>query len=165
MAALAMSCSDVQDLFAGFAAAIELDQMRVDALPPERFHPEYDDSLWRGWRNEHLEYIARLLPTFDAIPAATLEKLTWLALNYEPAVVNRVVLEILAEVASGDCAREELTTAALFLDELIRQVTREAKPIVGDARDMMMRWMPVTDPLRIARDPECGYGQPAGFVS
>jgi len=131
-----LSCSDVRHLFAGFAATIELDQMRVDALPPDRFHPYYDDGMWRSWRKEHLEYIARVLPTCDVIPAAALEKLTMLALNYEPAVVNRVVLEILAEVASGDCAREELTTAGLFLDELIRRVTHEGKPIAGDAGDI-----------------------------
>ena len=61
-----------------------------------------DDRMWRRWRKEHLEYIARLLPTCEAIPAATLEKLTWLAFTYKPAIVNRMVLEILAEVASID---------------------------------------------------------------
>lgn len=165
MTELAISNSDIQDLFAVLSAAIELDQMRVDALPPEKFHPFYDDGMWRRWRNEHLEYIGRLLPTCDAIPATTLEKLTWLALNYEPAVINRMVLEILAHVASGDYAREELTTAARFLDRLISQVARKGKPIAGDARDMMMRWMPVTDPLRIAEDPECGYCLAARFLS
>ena len=38
---------DVRDFFIGFAAAIELDQIRVDALPRERFHPDYCDDLWR----------------------------------------------------------------------------------------------------------------------
>jgi hypothetical protein len=28
----------------------------------------------------------------------------------------------------------------------------------------MMQWLPVTDPLRVAEDPECGYGRPEGFV-
>jgi hypothetical protein len=30
---------EIRDLLFGFAAAIELDQVRVDALPPEKFHP------------------------------------------------------------------------------------------------------------------------------
>jgi hypothetical protein len=30
---------DIRDLLLGFAAAIESDQVRVDALPPEKFHP------------------------------------------------------------------------------------------------------------------------------
>jgi hypothetical protein len=38
---------DIRDFLAGFAAAIELDQLRVDASTPEMFHPEYDDNMWR----------------------------------------------------------------------------------------------------------------------
>ena len=32
-------------------------QLRVDALPPEKFHPLYSDSLWRAWRRDHITYI------------------------------------------------------------------------------------------------------------
>jgi hypothetical protein len=55
----------------------------------------------------------------------------------------------------------------LFFGWLIVEVSRgcEGKPIVGDARTLMMQWLPVTDPLGIAEDPECGYGQPVRFVS
>jgi hypothetical protein len=28
-----------------------------------------------------------------------------------------------------------------------------------------MHWLALTDPLRIARDAECAYGQPAGFIN
>jgi hypothetical protein len=34
-----------------------------------------------------------------------------------------------------------------------------------DAKVPMMQWLSVDDPLRIAEDPECGYGQAAGFVN
>jgi hypothetical protein len=35
---------DIRDLLTGFAAAIELDQLRFDAIPSEKFHPEYSDG-------------------------------------------------------------------------------------------------------------------------
>ena len=50
---------DIRDLLIGFAAAIELDQIRVDALPPEKFHRWYSDGMWRRWRRGHLDYINR----------------------------------------------------------------------------------------------------------
>jgi hypothetical protein len=39
----AITPEDVRDLLTGFVAAIELDQIRVDALPPEKFHRWYSD--------------------------------------------------------------------------------------------------------------------------
>jgi hypothetical protein len=165
MTELKITHCDVQDWFAGLAAAIELDQIRVDALPKERFRHQYDDGSWRRWRKEHLDYIARLLPTISGIPTPTLKQIARLAFRYESAVVNRILLDILAGVASRDCEYEELTTASLFLDELIRRVSRKCVPFAGDARDRMMRWVPVTDPLDIAGDPECHYGVPSGCVN
>src|SRR5271169_610340 len=53
-----VSPEDIRDLLIGFAAAIELDQVRVDAPPPEKVHPDYDDRMWRRWRR-----IDQLLPT------------------------------------------------------------------------------------------------------
>jgi hypothetical protein len=41
---------DIRNVLAGFAAAIELDQIRVDCLPPAKFHPPYDEYIWRNWR-------------------------------------------------------------------------------------------------------------------
>ena len=41
----------------------------------------------------------------------------------------------------------------------------ERKPVDGDAAALIIRWLPVTDPLRIAEDPECGYGMPSGCVN
>jgi hypothetical protein len=56
---------DIRDLLTGFVAAIELDQIRVDALPPKKFHPAYSDSMWRNWRRHHIDYINRLLLTVN----------------------------------------------------------------------------------------------------
>src|SRR5262245_56045980 len=61
---------DIRDLLTGFAASIELDQIRVDALSPEKFHPEYSDSMWRNYRRDHLQFIDQLLPTVDTISPA-----------------------------------------------------------------------------------------------
>lgn len=157
---------DIRDLLAGFADAIQLDQIRVDALPPEKFNSKYRDSMWRMWRRGHLDYINRLLPTLKAISPALLEKLTWLATNYDPAVVREAALELFAGAASDSYATEEVETAALFFGWLIQDITRasEGKPIQGGARALMRKWLPFTDPLRIAEDPECGYGVPSGVT-
>ena len=68
---------------------------------------------------------------------------------------------------SGCCPAEELETAALFFGWLIKEVSDgpARKPLNGDARTLMKQWLAVTDPLWIAKDPECGYGRPGGFVS
>lgn len=81
MTKLEISYCDIRDWLAGLAAAIELDQIRFDAWPKERFHPEYDDGMWRRWRKEHLEFIGRLLPTIDEIPTPTLKHIGRLALK------------------------------------------------------------------------------------
>jgi hypothetical protein len=157
---------DIRDLLTGFVAAIELDQIRVDALPPEKFHPAYSDSMWRNWRRHHIDYINRLLLTVNTIPSALLQELARLAITFEPAVVQETVLDLFADATSGSCA-EELETAALFFGWLIKDVSdRPAGPPANcDSRALLMQWLAVDDPLRIAEDPECGYGRPAGFVS
>ena len=75
---------DIRDLLTGFTAAIELDQIRVDALPPEKFHRWYSDSMWRNWRRGHVDYINRLLPTVNTMPSALLQELAWLAITHDP---------------------------------------------------------------------------------
>jgi hypothetical protein len=155
---------DIRDLLTGFVAAIELDQIRVDALPPEKFHRWYSDSMWRNWRRDHIDYINRLLPSVNTIPSALLQELAVLAITYEPAVVRNTVLDLFADAVSGD---GDLETAALFFGWLVKDVSGRpaGHPLNCDAKALMMQWLPVTDPLRIAEDPECGYGRPAGFVS
>jgi hypothetical protein len=103
----------------------------------------------------------------DAIPSATLGELTRIAVTYEPDLIRHIALELFAEVVSGSCPQKELGTAELFFGWLIKQVgaQSEGRPRHQDARTSILQWLPVTDPLRIAQDPECGYGEPEGFVS
>jgi hypothetical protein len=156
---------DIRDFLIGFAAAIELDQIRVDALPREKFHPDYCDDLWRRWRRKHLEYIEQLLPTVDALSPSLLVQLTQFAIEFEPADVAEEALGLFGEVV-GECC-QAIETAALFFGCLIAEVTSKSqlKPKGCEARARIMQWIPVDDPLRIAQDSECGYGKPAGFVN
>ncbi len=159
-----LTAADVRDLLAGFAAAIQLDQIWVGSLPSERFHPEYDPGMWRRWRRSHLNYIDQLLPTVDALPVAVLEELTQVAITYEPAVVGERVRDLFADAAAGNFSEEELETATLFFGRLIKEVgCRPKGEPVGYARDLIRQWLSVDDPLCIAQDPECGYGHAAGF--
>jgi hypothetical protein len=164
---IGISTEDVRDLLIGFAAAIELDQIRVDAMPAETFHREYDDGMWRRWRRKHLEYIDQLLVTVPAMPSAMLNDLTRVAITYEPVVIGQIAHELFADAASGNLPEDGLGTAVLFFGWLIKNACGkpQAKSINSDARAQMMQWFPVSDPLRISIDPECGYGQPAGFVN
>ncbi|KRR06837.1 hypothetical protein [Bradyrhizobium valentinum] len=162
-----LTAEDLRAFFRGFAAAIELDQIRVDTLPAHRFHHEYSDSVWRSWRNTHLRYLNQLLLTLDMIPPAELEKLTWIATNHEPAFLGEATLNVFAEAATSSAEMNDLATAKLFFDRFIEVVMRSSNPklVDGDAAALMMRWLPVTDPLRIAQDPECGYRIPLGCVN
>ena len=163
----ALTRADIRDLLRGFGAAIELDQLRVDAMPAAKFQPSYNDSMWRGWRGGHISYVNKLLSTVDAIPSPMLRELTGIAITYEPEVIGHIALELFADVVSGSWPQEELGTAERLFGWLIKQVGEQSEggPRHQSARISILQWLPVTDPLRIARDPECGYGQPAGFVS
>jgi hypothetical protein len=123
--------------------------------------------MWRRWRRAHVDYIDQLLPTLNAMPLALLQELTRIASTYEPTAVRERMLDLFADAAAGSCPAEDLETAALFFGWLVMDVSGspKPKPTYGDARTMLMQWLTVTDPLRIAEDPECGYGQPAGFVN
>jgi hypothetical protein len=85
---------DVRDLLIGFAAVIELDQIRTDALPSQKFHFLYNDSMWRAWRRDHLDYVNQLLPTVEAIPSAMLGELTRVAITCPSAVVQRTMVSL-----------------------------------------------------------------------
>jgi hypothetical protein len=97
---------DIKDLLNGFAEAIELDQMRVDTLPDDIFHPAYDDGMWRRWRQDHLDFINQLLPTVNMIPASLLQELAWLAITCETAVVREEILLLFADGAGRLCPAE-----------------------------------------------------------
>jgi hypothetical protein len=156
---------EIQDFLVGVAGAIALDQIRVDASPTENFHPLYSDGMWRRYRSDHLLIINHLLKTVNEIPPEMLEALTRLAITYETAVVRGALLHLFCGTACGSYAEEEFENAALFFGWLMEEVScsAPARSIVGEPRELMMRWLTVTDPLRIAEDPECGYGRPEGF--
>jgi hypothetical protein len=115
--------------------------------------------MWRDWRNSHMIYLNRLMPTVADIQPSLLEQLSAIARSYEPELVRNVILEILCEVASGSCDPEEHATASQFFGDLIEQVKKRAKATLRDqrARVSLARWFPVSDPLRLAADPECKY--------
>lgn len=151
---------DIQNCLKRLSTAIELDQVHVDRLPPERFSIAYRDSMWRTWRHDHRVFVEKLLLTADAIPPLMLWQLTGIATAYEPALVGNAVLELFAEVVSGCCA-EDFGTAERFFGALIEKMRGQCKgrPRQGGAQASILQWLPAADPLRIAQDPECGYGQ------
>ncbi|MGY4224982.1 hypothetical protein ACVMIH_002343 [Bradyrhizobium sp. USDA 4503] len=148
---------DIKNFLKRLSVAIELDQINVDALPPESFLIEYDDDMWRAWRHEHRVHIEKLLDTADMIPPVMLWQLTGVAIRHEPELVGTALLELFAEVAAGGCA--DLGSAEMFFGVLIRQMRGQRKRSSRreSAQASMLQWLPATDPLRIAEDPECGY--------
>jgi hypothetical protein len=159
--------ADIRNLLKGFSAAIELDQLRVDAMPAAKFHVHYDEGMWRRWRSSHISYINKLLSSVDRIPPAMLKELTWIAMTYEPKVIGHVALDLFSRGAGDDDPGEELATAEGFFGWLIKQAgddSQHSRRPQG-ARSSISQWLAVADPLRIARDSECGYGQPVGFVN
>jgi hypothetical protein len=159
--------ADIRELLAVFIAAIELDQVQVDALPETAFHEHYSDSMWRSWRRCHLQYASLLRSTVETVRPPTLEKLAWIAANYEPNIVRERAIDLLGYAASGSIVGEEVGTAALFFDLLIEEVSSRSGPTMfgQDARAMMMEWLTVKDPLQIAEDPECGYKKYLGVYA
>jgi hypothetical protein len=147
--------ADIQDFLRQLSTAIELDQVNVDALPPESFSIEYSDSMWRTWRQDHRAYIEKLLSTADAIPPVMLKQMTEIATAYEPAHVGSILQALFAEVVSGSCA-EDLGTAERFFSALIAEMSgqRKGAPRHRSAQASILQWLPPTDPLRIAQDPE-----------
>ena len=104
----------------------------------------------------------------DTISSAILQELGQLAVTYEPAIVREAIVDLFSEAASGTCPPEEFESAERFFGWLIKDVSRRRPSgdfLNDETRELMMQWLSVTDPLRIAEDPECGYGSPAGFVS
>jgi hypothetical protein len=152
--------SDLCSVLSQFIVGIERDQLRVDAIPRARFHPEYDDTMWRDWRIVCRIYLNLLMLTVLDIKPSLLEKLSAIARSYKPELVRTAILDILSEVASGSCDPDEYATASQFFNALIEKVKKRAKATVRGqcAKLSLARWFPVSDPLRIAADPECKYG-------
>jgi hypothetical protein len=156
----ALAPDDIRDFLNRFASAIMRDQVQVDALPPEKFHPQYNGDMWLAWRLDHLAYLNTLLMTVNTITPNLLKELTRIAVTKKPVTVRRIVIKLLAECASGSCPRED------FFGRLIEELSDRSKaiPTDRDPKTSMFLWLAATDPLRISRDPECGYGDPAGLT-
>jgi hypothetical protein len=162
----ALALDDIRDFLNRFASAIMRDQVHVEGLPPEKFDPQYNGDMWLAWRLDHLAYLNTLLMTVDTITPNLLKDLTRIAVTKKPATVRRIAIELLAECASGSCPREDVATARLFFGRLIHELSDRSKaiPTDRDAKTSMFLWLPATDPLRVSRDPECGYGDAAGLT-
>lgn len=152
--------ADMRSVLSRFIIAVERDQLRIDAIPRARFHPEYDDAMWRDWRNGNRIYLNRLMTTLSDMPPSLLETLSAIARSYKPEPVRAVILEILSEVASDSCDPDEYATASQFFGHLIERVKKCAKATARGqrAKISLARWFPVSDPLMIAADSECKYG-------
>jgi hypothetical protein len=151
--------ADIKDALRNFAAAIKLDQRRVDGMPAASFHPMYNAKMWRDWRSKHVDYIENLLPSIKAMPLSMLMELTDVALTYERHVVQLVVLENFADAVSGACCEEEFATAERFFGWVIKGARLHAsvQKRRSSVKNAVARWLPAVDPLRITRDPECQY--------
>ncbi|MGY0572788.1 hypothetical protein ACTGJ9_018335 [Bradyrhizobium sp. RDM12] len=158
MSTSALIQADVSKFLKGLSRSIELDQIYVDSLPREQFLDMYDDSLWRDWRRDHRVFIDKLLASADGMTASALERLTEIALSFDPVVVGRIMQETFAEIVSGSSA-EGCETAQHFFEWVAGEVARQGrgKRLNRIARKAMSQWLPAIDPLGIARDPECGY--------
>jgi hypothetical protein len=150
----------IREFLENLSIAIERDQIYVDGLPPERFPIAYDDDMWRSWRLDHRMFIKKLASTTDAIPPVMVWQLTGIAVGYEPALVGSVLLELFAEIVSGSCCAEDFETAERFFGWLIDRMAeqRKGRSRRDGAHASILTWLPTADPLRIAQDPECGYG-------
>lgn len=151
---------DIRNLLRAYCAAIALDQSKVDALPRKHFHSEYSRGMWFRWRLDQIGFIEELIATTGAIPKRLLRDLTVLAARRDPTVVRRTMVEMIGESAS--LSSGQLDTATLFFQALLKSVGNQRfEPDIRcgykHCRVRLTRWLKLTDPLRIAEDPECGY--------
>ncbi|MCS3765269.1 MULTISPECIES: hypothetical protein [Bradyrhizobium] len=158
MSTKTLSTADIKTFLEGLSHSIELDQIYVDSLPRKRFSKAYDDGLWRDWRRDHRAFIDKLIASADRMSPSALRRLTEVALSFDPAVVEYIMLETFAGVVGGAYA-ENCETAQRFFkwvrDEVVRQ--GRGKRANGSAMKAISKWRSAVDPLLIAQDPECGY--------
>jgi hypothetical protein len=155
----ALTHKDIKEFLAKFAEAILVDQERVKKLPRKKFHPFYDDGMWKRNREDHVHAIIELSMTVDEMPKRLLRKLTDLAIAYKPEVVKQPLLNIISDRATGASSPWLYETASLFFNELIKDVSRQ-DPVIstkGNPMEMILRWFDYDDPIQIAKDSECEY--------
>jgi hypothetical protein len=152
---------DLRNLLRAYSGAIELDQIRVDALPPSSFHPEYSRGMWLRWRRRHIDFINQLLRTTRDMSQQLLQNLNLVAGTREPKVVRNAVVELLGMGAAESLTPGQIDTAPLFLAALVDHVG--VGWITGganvNARTRLERWLEPIDPLSVAEDPECGVSR------
>ena len=150
----ALTHKDVKEFLAKFAEAILVDQERVNKLPHKKFHPFYDDGMWRRYRENYVCAIIDLTMTVDEMPKRLLKKLTELAIAYNPEVVKQPLRYLISLQTTGGS-----DDASLFFGDLIREVSQQDLGISpgGNPIKILSRWFDYDDPIRIARDSECQY--------
>jgi hypothetical protein len=116
--------------------------------------------MWLRCRQYHIGFIDELIATTGAMPKKLLTGLTVLAARRDPAVVRATMVEMLGR--SDSLAPGQLDTATLFFQALLESVGNQGfEPDLRcdckNSRARMALWLKLTDPLRIAEDPECGY--------
>jgi hypothetical protein len=151
-----LSHEDIKEFLAKFAEAIWVNQERVDKLLHRKFHRHYDDSWWRTHREDCLSATVDLSMTVDKMPKRLLKRLTELAVNHRPEAVRWPLFGAISELSANP---DLYDTASLFFSDLIAVLIREdpnASPI-GDPIDIF-KWFEYDDPMAIAREPECEYG-------
>ncbi|MHC2332168.1 hypothetical protein [Bradyrhizobium sp. USDA 4454] len=154
-----LTSGDVESFLKQWSAAIELDQMNVDALPPETFSIAYDDSMWREWRQDHRVNIEKLLPTVDAVPPVVLEQMTEIAATYEPAHVRAILQGLFAETVSGSRA-DDLDTLEQFCSALIKKMggQRKGYPRHRNAQASILQWLPPPIRCGLLKTPKLEMG-------
>jgi hypothetical protein len=155
----ALTHKDIKEFLAKFAEAILVDQERVKKLPRKKFHPFYDDGMWKRNREDHVAAIVELSMTVDEVPKSLLKKLTDLAIAYKPEAVKQPLLNIISDLATRASSPWLYETATLFFNELIKDVSRQDPGLStkGNPIQMMSNWFDYDDPIQIAKDSECEY--------
>lgn len=155
-----ISRGDIRNLLRAYAGAIALDQIRVDALPPDSFDPAYHRGMWLRWRRCHLAFINKLLETTRELPQELLQNINLVATTAEPAFVRKVFVDMLGMGAGNSLAPRVIDTAPLFFAALVEDIGTGWTRLRGGSHHARARfegWLDVTDPLSIAGDPECRY--------
>jgi hypothetical protein len=150
---------DIRNLLKAYSGAIALDQIRVDALPPASFHPEYSRGMWLRYRRSNIAFIDHLLRTTRDISQQLLQKLNLVACTRDPTVVRKVFVELLSMGATDTLSPGQIDTAPLFFTALVEDVGTGGTWCRADvnAKASFERWLDLIDPLSLAEDPECQY--------
>lgn len=149
----------IREMLRRFIDAIETDQLRVDAIPPSTIMPLKNDDTWRIWRRDHVTLIGRLLATTDTITATTLDRIAYVAGREHPLHVGNALLELCAEIVSHSVDMRDFENAEQFFASVMNQFATQprAHHQLYSATIGLERWIQLSDPLEISKDPEVGF--------